>query len=447
MSKANGTSHGPLLSIGEASRLIGCSVSTLRKYSNTEKIACYRVPGGARRFKREDLEQAFGLVEQSEKYHEGGLIIIYARVSSSGQKGDLTRQTERLKDYVKENYGKDPDKIFSEIGSGLSGNRKGFNSLVAGLLNGVYQNAIIVLSHHDRLMRHGDYLFMAIVKHANASLVFTEDQKIEGEEGEIARDIIELLTHYSAKIHTKRSADRTRKVFSPELQQRILELRKAGHGKSEISRIVNEEGFRCCDATGEMVAVGVGPITRFLKEKPQLEDRQNSSVAEYFRDFIIAGPPDLRLKKETLYEDYRQWCESKKIEPLNPHHVGRKLTKLGVETQVVNDPQTGTKLAWRGIMIRQKEKLSFTVKQRKTKPAEVLPDGETSFAKFYKEKLKGSGRKTFFRPMYLEYKAWCLSHGYKPDKMNHITVQLIELGGHYSTKKFVNGKGGMQYSF
>lgn len=50
-------SEQDLLSIGEAARLMGVSVGTLRRYDADGKISSVRTLGGQRRFRREDVDR------------------------------------------------------------------------------------------------------------------------------------------------------------------------------------------------------------------------------------------------------------------------------------------------------------------------------------------------------------------------------------------------------
>ena len=45
------------LSISEASRVLGVSLSTVRRWSDAGVLPSYRTPGGQRRYNRDQLEQ------------------------------------------------------------------------------------------------------------------------------------------------------------------------------------------------------------------------------------------------------------------------------------------------------------------------------------------------------------------------------------------------------
>lgn len=97
---------------------IGVSVKTLQRWDNIDKLTAYRTPTN-RRFYTEDQYNAYmGLSNTIDKKN-----IIYARVSSNGQKDDLTNQVSFLQQYCNAN-GIIVDDVITDIGSGLNYNRK-----------------------------------------------------------------------------------------------------------------------------------------------------------------------------------------------------------------------------------------------------------------------------------------------------------------------------------
>ena len=73
--------------------------------------------------------------------------ICYCRVSSSGQKEDLKRQIE----YMRERY---PGyEIYSDIGSGLNWKRQGLRAVLRRCLQGDVEK--VAVAHKDRLARFG----------------------------------------------------------------------------------------------------------------------------------------------------------------------------------------------------------------------------------------------------------------------------------------------------
>jgi len=114
-----------LISINEASKLLNISKVSLRRYSEDYLKPMY-TGGGHRRYKLSDILKLQGVIETKEEQP----VAIYCRVSTSDQKnkGDLTRQKERLVDYCVKNKLK-IDYIFEEVGSGLNDKRKKMKEL------------------------------------------------------------------------------------------------------------------------------------------------------------------------------------------------------------------------------------------------------------------------------------------------------------------------------
>lgn len=54
-----GTAPTELISIGEAARISGLSIETLRRYDAAGHITALRTPGGQRRFVRAEIEELF----------------------------------------------------------------------------------------------------------------------------------------------------------------------------------------------------------------------------------------------------------------------------------------------------------------------------------------------------------------------------------------------------
>ena len=125
------------LAIGEASKLLGVSIKTIRRWDKNGQIHCYRTPGGHRRFAIIEIERLIsgGLKDEiecfggSESLH-GSKTVIYARVSSHDQKkkGDVDRQIEVAKEYCEAQGASNP-RVFKDISSGLNTKRPGLLKL------------------------------------------------------------------------------------------------------------------------------------------------------------------------------------------------------------------------------------------------------------------------------------------------------------------------------
>ena len=57
-SKGTHSSEADLVPIGEAARIFGVTVATVRRWERKGKISAQRTPGGQRRFDRAEIERA-----------------------------------------------------------------------------------------------------------------------------------------------------------------------------------------------------------------------------------------------------------------------------------------------------------------------------------------------------------------------------------------------------
>ena len=126
-----------------------------------------------------------------------GRTVLYARVSSSGQKEDLERQADRLRLFAA-GRGLSDVEIVEEIGSALNGKRR---KLVQILGDPAIKT--LVVEHRDRLVRFGfDYLETILKAHGREILVVESgEQKLD-----LVQDFIDVVTSMCARIYGRRSA-------------------------------------------------------------------------------------------------------------------------------------------------------------------------------------------------------------------------------------------------
>lgn len=128
--------------------------------------------------------------------------VIYSRVSTQKQKSDLEHQIQLIKEYMISN-GIKPDKIYSDIGSGLNENRNQLKQL----LNDVVQNKIktIYITYKDRLTRFGfDYFIEFCKLHNTEIFVIDNFENNKSNEQELVEDLISIIHHYSTKLYSNR---------------------------------------------------------------------------------------------------------------------------------------------------------------------------------------------------------------------------------------------------
>lgn len=189
---------GKMLSVSEAAKILGVSISTLRRWEKEGKlIPDVRTKGGQRRYK---LSSLFPELKRNQDYRRK--TIAYARVSSSDQKEDLERQKKVLELYCASN-GWDFE-IISDLGSGINYHKKGLKKLINAILDG--EVGRLVITHKDRLLRFGAELIFAICEAKEVEVVIiNKGEDTNSFEEELAKDVLEIITVFSARLYGSRS--------------------------------------------------------------------------------------------------------------------------------------------------------------------------------------------------------------------------------------------------
>ncbi|MDJ0736987.1 MAG: IS607 family transposase [Nostocaceae cyanobacterium] len=185
------------VSIGEAASKLGVSVKTIRRWADAGKIRSDRTPSGHRRFYVSDL-----LRMTAKPVHNERKTINYARVSSHDQKDDLQRQAEVLEQFcVAKGW---EYETIQDLGSGLNYKKKGLNKLIKLILTNQVER--LVITHKDRLLRFGAELIFAMCDEFQTEVVIINKSKEDKSfEAELVRDMIELVTVFSARLYGSRS--------------------------------------------------------------------------------------------------------------------------------------------------------------------------------------------------------------------------------------------------
>jgi predicted site-specific integrase-resolvase len=188
------------VSIGELSKIIGLSITTLRRMHRSGFLEPeFRTPGGHRRY---ELSRALSLVRgDGPAAHAAAESIGYARVSSGRQKDDLERQKGRLSGHLTSLSLK--YEIISDLGSGLNFKKRGLNYLISKILSGVKIN--LYVTHRDRLVRFGFELIEKLITFFGGRIIIIDEEKSLSEEEELSRDVLTIITVFSAKLYGKRS--------------------------------------------------------------------------------------------------------------------------------------------------------------------------------------------------------------------------------------------------
>lgn len=191
------------VSIGQASKILGVAISTLRRWELEGRFSSsFRTPGGHRRYSLLAIKKKFF----PSKIRKNRKIYGYARVSSHDQKLDLKRQEQRLENYcIAQAYNYT---IISDLGSGINYNKKGLNQLINLICT--YKVEKIIITHKDRLLRFGYPLLEKLCKLFNTKIEIISKSLEKTDQEKLVADVIEIMTVFTAKLHGMRSHKNSR---------------------------------------------------------------------------------------------------------------------------------------------------------------------------------------------------------------------------------------------
>lgn len=160
--------------------------ATLRLWADEGNIDFIKTDGGHRRYKLPAEPTT-----EAKSY-------IYCRVSSKKQEKDLQRQIEFLKKAYP-NHG-----VIQDIGSGLNFKRQGFRTILEQLFKGDIKE--VVISSPDRFSRLGANDFFGwLFKNFGGKLTIHSKAKCKNPNEELAEELIEIITVFTARYHGRRS--------------------------------------------------------------------------------------------------------------------------------------------------------------------------------------------------------------------------------------------------
>ena len=191
------------LTITEAAKLKGVSASTLRRWEAEGKLIPERTANGHRRY---DLAHLLGLKPN------GALTVAYARVSSHDQKDDLDRQKQVLELFCASHGWQ--FQIIDDVGSGVNYSMGGLQRLIRAIADNQVER--LVLAHKDRMLRFGSELIFNLCEHFGTEVVIINQTEDASSEEDLAKDLLEIITMFSARLYGSR--DRKNKRIVEELK-------------------------------------------------------------------------------------------------------------------------------------------------------------------------------------------------------------------------------------
>jgi putative resolvase len=189
----NNINHKQFYSGKDASEILGLTQNTLRQYADNGYIDIIKTVGNQRRY---DIRSYIGNSDSKIRRK-----VCYCRVSTHKQKENLITQVA----FMKQKY---PGfELITDIGSGINFQRPGLIKIMDYAISG--QLAILVVAHKDRLCRIGYSMIDHILSTYSNTHIIVEMSKKETENEEMANDILQIITVYSAKIHGLRRYKKT----------------------------------------------------------------------------------------------------------------------------------------------------------------------------------------------------------------------------------------------
>ena len=199
----------------EVLKLLKISRVTLCKYVKNGKIRVEKEPNGYYKYNDEDVYKILG------KGDDGRLNVIYARVSTAKQKQDLENQIANNIAYLN-SQGIKVDKIYSDIKSGMSLDRKGFMELLNDVMD--YKIKSVYISYKDRLARLSYELVTKLFNDYGATIEIINNCESKNLEQELFEDIMQTIHSFSMKMYSKRRIAKKLMVESKISQEKIETL-------------------------------------------------------------------------------------------------------------------------------------------------------------------------------------------------------------------------------
>lgn len=182
--------------INKFSKMVGKTPQTLRNWDKSGVLKPHHTStNGYRYYSEEQVQQVLHIRIDNPK-----IVIGYCRVSSSKQKDDLERQISNVSSYLIA-QGK-PFEIISDVGSGISYNKKGLQNLIQRIESGEVEKVVIL--YKDRLIRFGFELIEYIAS-LNQCTIEIIDNAEKTQEQELVEDMIQIVTVFACRLQGKRA--------------------------------------------------------------------------------------------------------------------------------------------------------------------------------------------------------------------------------------------------
>ncbi|MEI2583132.1 IS607 family transposase [Scytonema sp. PRP1] len=179
--------------VAEFGELVGVSSSTLRRWEREKKLIPERTLGNQRIYTEEHL----GIARNLKGGKVPNRVIVYCRVSSSGQKDDLQSQVEAMERFCLSQGAVITDSV-QEIGGGLNFKRPKFLEIIQWAIRGEVKS--LYVAHKDRLCRFGFELVEYIVQSGGGSIIVANAETLSPQE-ELVQDLLCIIHCFSSRLY------------------------------------------------------------------------------------------------------------------------------------------------------------------------------------------------------------------------------------------------------
>lgn len=178
----------------EVLKLLKISRVTLYKYVKSGKIRVTQMPNSLYLYNREDVYKLANIKDEK-------LNVIYARVSTHKQKQDLKNQIDNTIAFLN-TKGIKVDKVYEDIKSGMTLDRKGFMELLDDVMQ--KRISVVYIAYKDRLARLSYDLVEKLFNDNGVRIEIINSCENKTLEQELFEDIMQTIHSFSMKMYSKR---------------------------------------------------------------------------------------------------------------------------------------------------------------------------------------------------------------------------------------------------
>ena len=188
-------SEDKLMYLHDAADYVGKARYTLQKWDREGKLIAHRTSTNRRYYYQSELDQYLGKTTNPADDHRQ--VVLYARVSSHGQKDDLKNQITFLRQFVNAK-GIIADKVISDIGSGLNYKRPKWLKLIKDIdLNKIKQ---VYVTYEDRFIRFGFDFFKQFCQWHHCEIIVLNN-KDTSPDRELVNDLVSIIHVFSCRLY------------------------------------------------------------------------------------------------------------------------------------------------------------------------------------------------------------------------------------------------------